>query len=35
MGTMSPAEIAEARKEANFLANLSHPNIVRYEDGFL
>ena len=31
LGSLSQKEIAEARKEANFLANLSHPNIVRYE----
>ena len=26
---LSQKEIGEARKEANFLANLNHPNIVR------
>ena len=31
LASLSPKEIAEARKEANFLANLTHPNIVRYE----
>ena len=29
LGGLSPKEIADARKEANFLANLNHPNIVR------
>jgi len=34
LGGLSPKEIADARKEANFLANLNHPNIVRYEGAF-
>ena len=29
LGGLSPKEIVDARKEANFLANLNHPNIVR------
>ena len=34
LGGLSPKEISDARKEANFLANLTHANIVRYEGAF-
>ena len=34
MASLSQKEIAEARKEANFLANLTHANIVKYEGCF-
>ena len=31
LSNLSKKEVDEARKEANFLAQLNHPNIVRYE----
>ena len=34
LSSLSQKEIEDARKEANFLAQLNHSNIVRYEGAF-